>query len=173
MNARGLLTVIVMFGFMSTELHAQAETLRAQEAETLKGIKGVYVVIETLKPEIEADGLEESQIQTDVELKLRLAGIKVLTEEEMFKEPGMPYLCVNVNAFKNDILRIYAYNISIELGQLVYLERDIGIGIKHYGITWEISVIGVIREKNVDSIRDSVKNLIDKFINDYLSVNPK
>jgi hypothetical protein len=40
------------------------------------------VVVESLTSDIEADGLRKDSIKTDVELKLRLAGIKVLTEKE-------------------------------------------------------------------------------------------
>lgn len=45
---------------------------------TLKGLRGVSVMIESLEPEVERDGLSRSTIETDVELKLRQAGITVV-----------------------------------------------------------------------------------------------
>jgi hypothetical protein len=54
------------------------------EAESLRGISGVYVLVENLSDEARRDGLNEQDIQTDVGLKLRLAGVKVLTEAEDF-----------------------------------------------------------------------------------------
>src|ERR1017187_384283 len=60
-------------------------TLRAQDSDTqtLKGIQGLGVVVEDINSEAERAGLHRTDIQTDVELKLRLAGIKVLSDEAM------------------------------------------------------------------------------------------
>ena len=51
--------------------------------ESLRGVKGMKVLIEHLElgDRTSQIGLTESQIQTDVELKLRLAGITVLNNE--------------------------------------------------------------------------------------------
>ena len=49
--------------------------------KTLVGLSGVYVLVETIEDDVERDGLSRAQIQTDMELKLREAGIPVLTEE--------------------------------------------------------------------------------------------
>ena len=46
---------------------------------TLRGLNGVQVVVEDMmKPDIERDGLTRQQLQTDVELRLRKAGISGL-----------------------------------------------------------------------------------------------
>ena len=66
--------LMVLFLLISSSVYSQQTNIGS-----LKGIKGLRVTVETLNPSIEADGLREYQIRTDVELKLRLAGIKVLT----------------------------------------------------------------------------------------------
>ena len=38
--------------------------------ETLHGLSGVVVVVETIKPDAEADGLKITELQTEVEQKL-------------------------------------------------------------------------------------------------------
>ena len=43
------------------------------ERQTLKGLNGVRVVVADMHPEAEPSGLTRALIQTDVELKLRLA----------------------------------------------------------------------------------------------------
>ena len=53
---------------------------------TLRGLNSVFVLVEEVDPEIERDGLTASQIKTDVELKLRLAGIKVFSRAEAVKQ---------------------------------------------------------------------------------------
>jgi len=44
--------------------------------ETLQGINGAYLVVEVVEPEIERAGLTRVQIKADVELKLRMTGLK-------------------------------------------------------------------------------------------------
>ena len=63
-----------------------------EQRQVLRGLEGVHVVIKRLKPEIEMDGLYRSTLETDVELTLRMAGIKVLTEEESLQTSGVPDL---------------------------------------------------------------------------------
>lgn len=76
-----MFSVMVMILIYSPVAHGQLSTGK----ESLKGLKGVNVLVDNLKPDIEKDGLKTSSIQTDVELKLRMAGIKVLTFEEWEK----------------------------------------------------------------------------------------
>src|SRR6266550_4123844 len=90
---------------------------------TLAGLKGVQVLVESIKDEVQRDGLRESQIQTDVELKLRQAGISVLTHEEWLSTVGLPFLHVNVHAFKRPT-SLYAFQVDIELHQKVRLIRN-------------------------------------------------
>jgi len=65
-------------------------TYITDQKDTLKGLHGVEVVVENPGPEVEKHGLTRQQIQTDVELKLRLAGIKVFSEKERLLSAGMP-----------------------------------------------------------------------------------
>ena len=148
------------------------------EIESLRGIKGIYVAIEGLKPGIEEAGVRTENIQTDVELKLRLAGIKVLTEEERLEELGKPFLYVNVNCEKSELgFHFYLYSISIELMQKIILVRElVALDFErpaYYATTWRTRTAGLSGANKVVAIRDIVKDMVDEFINDYLSVNPK
>jgi hypothetical protein len=49
---------------------------------TLRRLSGIRVLIESLEPDMERAGLSQQQLQTDVELQLRHAGLRVLTTEE-------------------------------------------------------------------------------------------
>jgi len=52
----------------------------AQDSESnrqsLRGIEGIFVLIESIKAETQKDGLTENLLRTDTELKLRLGRIK-------------------------------------------------------------------------------------------------
>ena len=136
---------------------------------SLKGLKGVYVLVEPLEAEVERDGLNQTSIQTDVELRLRQAGIKVLTEAERLAAPGTPFLYVLVNAKSGSP---YAFSINVELCQDVRLDRDPSMQISG-ATTWSVTAVGTVGRNNLRDIRDMVKDYVDRFINAYLSVNPK
>ncbi len=136
---------------------------------SLQGLTGVYVLVDKPHPDAEQDGLSSSQIQTDVELRLRTAGIKVLTMEEMLKAPGMPTLYVYVSTLKRQ--ESYSYSVEVILQQNVRLDRDpTGLFIAP---TWKIGAVGAVGAANINQIRNGVRDELDRFINAYFSVNPK
>ncbi len=135
--------------------------------ETLKGINGVHVVVGVFNIDLEQAGLSKSQIRTDIELKLRLAGIKVLTEEEWYKEKGAPHIYIVVTTLKQTS-RLIAYHISFRFFQVAFMERNPSI--KQFGSTWSIDLLAI---GNIKDIRANTKDGVDRFINAYLSVNPK
>lgn len=68
--------------------------------ETLRELTGVRVVVEEIKPDIERAGLARSQVQTDGELRLRKARIRVLPDKEWLVTPGAPSLYIRVTTLK-------------------------------------------------------------------------
>jgi len=129
----------------------------------------VYVIIESLDPEIGKGGLTTAQIRTDVELKLRLAGIKVLTEKEWLQTTGRPFLYVDIHAFKFDTSEVYIYHIGIQVYQEVVLIRAPQEEI--FSATWKTWVLR--KSGHIEDLRNRTKDGMDVFINTYLSVNPK
>src|SRR5262249_45458347 len=93
---------------------------------SLRGLKGIGVVVEALQPGTENDGLTQSQLRTDVELALRQAGIRVLSQEESLAEPGSPYLYINLNTIKSEVLSVfssYLFSLQLSLRQDATLTR--------------------------------------------------
>jgi hypothetical protein len=135
---------------------------------TLRGLKGVYVGVEELNKEVTKDGLTVDSIRTDTELKLHLAGIPVLSKDAWAKEPGLPYLDVSVNVGKPE-QGVYIYNIIVALRQDVILVRSPDISSR--AETWFVGGVGLTPD--LKDIREVTKDEVDKFINAYLSVNPK
>ena len=158
---------------LATVLLLAASAATAQDTEinrqSLKGLKGVYVLVESLQPGAERDGLNKTSIQTDVELKLRQAGIMVLTEAESFETPGAPHLYINLNTRSGSV---YAFSINVRLRQTVRLDRDPSMQLSAV-TTWSEEALGIIGRDNLREIRDYIKDYVDQFINAYLSVNPK
>jgi len=142
------------------------------EIESLRGLTGVFVAVEKLDNEIKRElPFDEDQIRADVELKLRMAEIKVFSKEKRFESPGSPCLYVNLNALLVPEIDTIYYALNISLEQAVYLERNLK---RHpSAVTWWSGSVGAVGKNWASKIRDSIKDKIDRFINDHLSVNPK
>ena len=142
------ITAMFLIGVSSPLLLARGEP------STLEGITAAKVI-----------GLNVETIQTDVELKLRLAGMHVATEKERLHLPGMPILYINVGLTSPPV----AANIDVEFHQNVRLERNRSL-VANIS-TWDRGVL--LANPTAQRIRDLIKGKVDLFLNDWLSVNPK
>ena len=137
--------------------------------QTLAGLRGVSVLVERISDAAQRDGLLADQIQTDVEVKLRQAGIPVLTSAE--SSTDSPYLYVNPQLFKNTV-GLYVYNLEVRLDQAVSLRRQPSISTT--APTWSATAqYGTVAPAALGSVRDRIRDLTDQFINAYLAANPK
>jgi len=137
---------------------------------TLRGVEGVEVVVENLKPEVERAGLTRQQLQTDVELQLRQAGIPLVTSAERVHVPGQPFVAVAVHVVPRADGLLAAYAITVEVYQGASLETA---AVKATVSTWSVGKTGSIGLPLLDTLRDSVKDAVEHFIDAYLSVNPR
>jgi hypothetical protein len=141
--------------------------LTADQRDTLKGLHGVNVLVEELQPEAEKYGLTKEAIQTDTELRLRQYGIKVLSPEE----PLISWLYINVTTVVDEPLGIAAVAVQVQFRQQVLLYRNLKTRV--IATTWRKDMVVRVGATKLKDVRESVKDLVDKFINDYLAVNPK
>jgi hypothetical protein len=135
--------------------------------KSLAGLAGVNVFIEPVK-----EPLDRSTIKTDVELRLRRAGIKVLDMETCQKTPGKPFLRVVGNT-TTPATQIFAVSHDVELFQSVVLNRDKSIST--LASTWRTGgvALGVGKANLVKGVRDLLRQDVDEFINDFLAANPR
>lgn len=135
-----------------------------RKKKSLKGIHGIYVVIEDLGPEMKGV-LTIRELRKRVETHLRVAGIRILKEQEAAKMLGEPYLYLNLVALPLGAKR-FACRIDVEFHQLVSLIRD---SIRGHAITWDE---GVMTVGSLKRICEHMDELIFEFIYDYLDMNP-
>ena len=145
--------------------------------ESLEGLKGVEVIVEELKSELEDLNLTPSQIQKEVEGKLQNAGIQVLSKEENEKIQPLrkPYLYIKVNSYKLPWKRSsFAFCIEIALNQEVKLRGNPELKKTiFYSPTWYKSEVGGVTGKDITEIIEVVKSLTEKFISAYQTANSK
>ncbi len=106
---------------------APAGVQTSDHQATLIGLRGVQIVVEYPDPDAIREGLTRPTLENDLELRLRQAGIRVLSGNELLLTPGRPYLYLRVTTVVVDNpLRGVAYYIELELNQDVILTRASG-----------------------------------------------
>ena len=162
-------SAVIIALLLSTTSISSAGQYTLQQ-ESLRDLKGVYISVESLAPEIQKDGLTKDRIGKDVELMLRKDGINILSKKEWFDTEGSPCLYVNAHVLKLPATREYIYSVNISFKQTVYPARK---PVEITGAaTWTTGgIIGITPD--LDKIRASVKTQIEEFIKAYLAVNPK
>jgi hypothetical protein len=117
---------------------------------------------ETQRPEV------LKMLEADSTAKLQKAGIPLLRFNDEIERAGSPQLIVMVtlevpNGFVHPLVT------EVKLIQKVRLARDPSI--ETYAITWSLSGVGGPKLE-IPMVRRQVASEIDRFIQDYLSVNP-
>jgi hypothetical protein len=168
-SCRVLLGLAVLWGIIGLSGAGSWAIDTEHTRATLRGIEGVHVIVERLQPESERYGLNSQQLQTDVELQLRQAGIRVLTKEELFAIPSAPWLYINVNVQPRSE-GLAAYSIGVVLNQRASLKSD---GSLASVATWSSGEVGSVGSAHLSTIRDVVKDQVNQFVNAYLSVHPR
>jgi hypothetical protein len=148
--------------FLFFPAHAQD----ASDSGQLKGLTGVKVLValddtfsakaDLAKKDLQANRLT---IQTDVELRLRAAGMRVLAVDG----EANAILQVRVTQYYEST------STDLELYERVVLKRNPGVEVR--AVTWRRSGLG--QGSNVQNLRDFVKDLVDQFLNSWFAANPK
>ena len=143
------------------------------EIETLHDIKGINVSIDTRFAEGVNVSFNNKMIKTYVESLLKNEGIPLLSEEAFFATHGSARLRLNVQIAQHTKEEtIYAYNIEVELRQNVILERNKKISFS--SPTWEEQVTGIVfRDYVEETVKDSAKSLMGRFLDAYSTANPR
>lgn len=158
------LTAMVLLGVAASTTLAFSSP---EEIDILKGVDGVRVEIKRLKPEIERDGLFRSTLQTDAELKLQMAGVKVISADDEADKPNVPCLYLNLDALKCSLG--YVYRIQLSLREMVTLARK---PVKTLGTTYRTAErFGI--STNLSEIREDAREVVDDFIKAWMEANSK
>jgi hypothetical protein len=147
--------------------HAQNDNYLSRP--TLKGLTGVDVIVEYLRPEIEQAGLTRTMLLTDTELTLREAGIPVVAERSL--SAGSLYL--NVDCMNRPPIMLYGCSLSLELTQPATLVRNPKI-VAVSASTWSVAEIYMVGAAYLSTdVPNAVQGLVKQFANAYLEQNPR
>ena len=135
----------------------------AIQRSSLRGLKTVQVIVECAATDATGE-LPTSTLQTEVELRLRLAGLEVKAGRDS-------HLHICVQPLQLQTTDCCVYSVKVELNQAASLTRDSTIFLPMR--TWHTELIGFVQTKKLnEAIQDAVSDLMDQFVNACLSVNP-
>lgn len=172
--ARGMTAFVFLLCLLGPSISYPGVNSIDPEIETIKGLKGVWVFV-GVDSGAEGTGLNKEQVRTDVELRLRKNGIKVLTMDEARRTPGAPifYIKVEIRQISHGL---YCYDINADLSQLAILHRDEILPITNWDSTVRVTTYKVDffgKAKSIKEIRETIEDAVNKFSNDFLSANSK
>lgn len=156
------ISAFLVLSLVGTSVYARDDQ---STRETLQGFDAMMIIIGELDPEVEKAGLTTDQLRTDVELKLQLAGIRLLSATECHLEYGRPHLTVNITVIKLKDVVGYVYVVNINFFQKATLVRQWNKNVP----TWSIIYLGIT--PHLFGVRKNVNDQVDVFINAWLSVN--
>jgi len=129
--------------------------------ESLRGIHKLFVSV-ALSEAAEKLGLSKESLQTDIQLKLRQNGITVMEGEGGKLADGTLAVTITVPSSAQ------GGSLFLSIDQPVRLARDSSTLIP--ATTWEVG--GAFSSPGSKFIRDTVGELLNRFLNAWLPVNP-
>ena len=153
------------------------EFVQAQDVQGLRDISKVTVDVVVAAKELPT-GISESRLKTITELKLRTAGLRVLSREEHLADrdinPSGVATATVVLSLAAILTEEFAwYSVSTELTVLEYhylAVRDAVLPVE----LWRRAGLNTIPlEGAASAIESVVAQLLDGFLNDWLAANPR
>jgi hypothetical protein len=112
--------------------------------------------------------LSENTLKTEIELRLRQAGITVADDRAL-----TPRLYLNVNAIITSDDNYIVYAISIDFDRFLRLpDQPPGSPQLTSATVWSKGSVGITPKRDARLIKDYVQELVSEFLNDYLAENP-
>jgi hypothetical protein len=138
----------------------------AAERASLAGLTSLSVVVEDLAAVAGKSGLTAAALQTDVERRLRQAGIAVASDADA-------YVYVHVTVADPGAALPLPYVVEVALMQEVTLPRGLRTRTPLQCATWWVNSLGVAGPDRLRmAVSDRVAEFVDQFGRAYRAVNP-
>lgn len=134
--------------------------------ESLSGLEGVAYEIS----EIDSNFIKQSFLTADTAIKLKRAGIKILTQKAMIENDRQPLLFIQITFLPLHEIDIFFFTIEVDLNQRVVLAGDESLQIG--ATTWSTSILGNSTSLELQkNVQDALAELLDIFIEEYSLMN--
>jgi hypothetical protein len=157
--------LIIIFLLLCPLLRSQ--TIEELRRPSLKGLKRVTVSVDIAQHVTDPIQLNEEELRTAIELRLRTVGVKVV--ESVGQADAMLVLGVTTG---QTVHESYISFLDLWVDQKVRLDRSLATS--SLAKTWtEGTLLYNPQEKYQTEVRRRLDALLDKFLNAYLAVNPR
>ncbi|HEY3162085.1 MAG TPA: hypothetical protein VGJ78_24150 [Vicinamibacterales bacterium] len=163
---RIVLPVVLLTGLAA---HARAQMFITTGRDTLRGLPGVEVAVEPLEPEFERGGLVGAAIQSEAVQRLRAAGITVYASQNENPSEAKPYLYVDVTGVRLGAQNVYAIAVQVQVRQT--LRSPVTSSNIVDAMTWDARTVLVVPGSSLASVRATIHQYVDHFIEDWRAVH--
>lgn len=182
-----LCLAVICFGvFWAVSVSGISKCEQAQlklfKVSTLYKLKAVEPIVVIEAEEAKLIGVDKDSLQTEVELMLRKAGIKIDSEGDKSIEEKVEIgrLTISVDVREIEFAPIYCINVLVGLRQYVTLLRYTEITIPTKVVTWplvskpDVTFAGKEAGEQIkQAVSAAITREMNNFCNDYLAANPK
>jgi len=174
MRRSKLVAVVAFLSIWGTSISSVSARTES-EPESLRGLQGVGfvlvedVLVDELPSILKKYGLTTEQLQSDLNLRLRKAGIPELPDKKLGGAVNLLYVRITTHQEQRD--QFLCFTIEVVFKEQATLKRNPAT--MALATIWESNSTGVVGLSNVKSLREGVFQQVDEFIKDYLSANPK
>ena len=164
---------LTLRAYDAEESHASSSPIpaaqSAPEKESLKDLRGVSVIIEQIKPNVQHI-ISSEQARAIVEARLRLNAVPILSKEEVLKTKGAGHLYLKLKILRAGAANQYSYSWQLQLLQRVSLDRDPSF--RMLAPTWNRDDMGFASGSLAASdLKEAIKDVVDRFCIDYRTNN--
>lgn len=142
-------------------LTRSAMAAELSEAETLRGLDAVQLIVESLHEDAQRIGLTTASLREQIAQQLDEAGIRRLTGAERAEHARRPYLYINCNFLYVESIELASFSIDVEAHQRATLVT----GDEAQVLTWAQSYQGIQSgQRAAEKIREVIASYVDEFI---------
>ena len=151
-----------------TAVAAHAQWQRSDTKESLRGLTGVYVVIQIVDEHPE--GVTTNHIESLVKSALSDSGIPATPSPT--KTNGDACLSVTVDIIHQPQLDVYPFMVEVAVTQSVQLKRKVPDREDMSAETWRRTIQGITSADRMDVVDQALKQCLAQFTQNYRAVNP-
>jgi hypothetical protein len=170
---RTLILISAVLGMATSTVPAAAQLDSPGSRKTLVGLPGFFVAVEDMDTAAARVGVTSGVLQTDVESRLRAAGMRLYTGDDFKNILEVPQLYININelALHGAQAGLFTYNATAEVRQAIKLSRNTDIA--STSVTWRApATVGTVGSDNFYvALRDGVREQVDLLITAFRAVN--
>jgi hypothetical protein len=168
MRATRTLALILALVWACSTISLSAQMFVPTGRDTLRGLPGVEVLVESLPPELERIGLTTAGLHTDIAQRLTAGGVLIYATQKENPSPAKPYLYVHLNPLAlPDQRQAVAVQVHVRqtVQSLVTNSQIVN------AMTWDMHTVIAMRPSEVGVLRETVREMVDRFVADWRAVH--